>query len=330
MREDELLRTIYGFYKESPRIVKGPGDDCAVVRLVPDKDLIISTDSFVENIHFNYDMLSLREIGYKAVASALSDVAAMGGKPVAILVNLMLPETLITRIDEVYAGMYEICEKFCCSIVGGNLEKWDKLEIHVSVFGEVKRDKAIYRDSAKPGDLIAITGDLGRPNGYLIAHRKGYTKGYKWWINDMREKFAKPIPRIKEMERILSEIKVNATIDVSDGLGLDGFRMAKASYVEIVIHAHKLPINESVKYLAQKLEIKDWLIAVESGEEYEVLLSIPPQEAQRIEQLNLPITIIGEVREDKPGMFILDGDMKIDISKRGWDALSHDRKIPSS
>jgi thiamine-monophosphate kinase len=138
----------------------------------------------------------------------------------------------------------------------------------------------------------------------------------------MREKFARPIVRFEEMNKIINNINVNACIDISDGLGIDGYRMAQLSEVQIIIYANKLPIKDSVKFLSKKLEIKDWFIAVESGEEYELLLSIPREEEEKITKLNLPITIIGEVIEDKPGIYIIDGDLKIDISKRGYDAFA--------
>ena len=321
MREDELLRELFRYFKESPRIIKGPGDDCGVLKSVPGKDILLTSDSFIEGKHFTHELLSLREVGYKAGAAALSDIAAMGGKPVAALVNLNLSERVIPRVQEIYDGLNEVFSKFCTSIVGGNVEKTDKLELHIFIMGEVIQEKAIYRDGARPGDLLAITGDLGRPQGFLTAYHKGLTKGFKWWVNDMREKFARPTPRIEEMEKIRNEIEVHAAIDISDGLGIDSYRMARASGVEMLFYAEKLPINESVKHLSSKLEIKDWFLAVESGEEYELLIAFPASEKEKLEKHKLPLTIIGEVREDKPGSYIMADGMKIDLSRRGWDAL---------
>jgi len=321
MREDEILKNIFKFYKPNPRVILGPGDDCAIISEMVNKNLIITTDAFVENIHFKYDLLSFYEIGYKSAVAVLSDICAMGGSPIAILVSLNINQKSINKIDEIYKGISDVCDKFCISIVGGNIEKYDRLELHLTAIGEVKREKALLRSNAKIGDLIAITGDIGRSRGYFIAYEKNLVSGVKWWINEMREKFARPIVRFEEMNKIINNINVNACIDISDGLGIDGYRMAQLSEVQIIIYANKLPIKDSVKFLSKKLEIKDWFIAVESGEEYELLLSIPREEEEKITKLNLPITIIGEVIEDKPGIYIIDGDLKIDISKRGYDAF---------
>ncbi|MEO0152469.1 MAG: thiamine-phosphate kinase [candidate division WOR-3 bacterium] len=313
---------MYKFFKPNERIIVGPGDDCAVLSEMVNKNLIITTDAFIENIHFKGDLLSFYEIGYKSANAVLSDIAAMGGKPLAIVISLNVNQKAINRIEEIYKGISEVCDKFCVSIIGGNIEKYDRLELHITAIGEVKREGYILRSNAKPGDIIAITGDLGRARGYFIAYERNLISGVKWWVNDMREKFSKPNARIEEMNKILNNIKVNACIDISDGLGIDGYRMAISSEVQIIIYANKIPIRDSVKYLAKKLEIKEWFIAVESGEEYELLLSIPREEAEKIEKLNLPLTIIGEVIEDKPGIYIVDGDLKVDISKRGYDAFA--------
>lgn len=322
MREDEILKNIFKFYKSNPRIILGPGDDSAIISEMVNKNLLITTDAFIENIHFKYDLLSFYEIGYKSAVAVLSDICAMGGSPIAILVSLNISQKSINKIEEIYKGISDVCDKFCVSIVGGNIEKYDRLELHLTAIGEVKKDKALLRSNAKVGDLIAITGDIGRSRGYFIAYERNLISGVKWWINEMREKFAHPIVRFEEINKILSNINVNACMDISDGLGIDGYRMASLSEVQIVIYANKLPIKDSVKFLAKKLEIKDWFIAVESGEEYELLLSIPREEEEKIKKLNLPITIIGEVIEDKPGIYIVDGDLKIDISKRGYDAFA--------
>ncbi len=323
MREDEILKKLFTFYKPNPRVIVGPGDDCAILSQMVNKNLVITNDAFIENIHFKYELLSFYEIGYKAVSAVLSDIAAVGGKPLAILISLNVSQRALNRIEEIYKGISDVCDKFCVSILGGNIEKYDRLELHITAIGEVKKEMEVLRSGAKIGDLIAITGDIGRSRGFLIAYERNLISGVKWWINEMREKFTKPIPRIEEMNKILSNISVNACIDISDGLGIDGYRMANSSEVQILIYADKLPIKDSVKYLAKKLEIKDWFIAVESGEEYELLLSIPNKEAKKIEKLNLPLTVIGEVVEDKPGIYILDDGLKIDISKRGYDAFAN-------
>lgn len=323
MREDDFLNNLFKYHKPNPRVVLGPGDDCAIISQMVNKNLAITVDTFIENIHFKHDMLSFYEIGYKSVSASISDILAMGGTPIGILISLNINQKSISRVDEIYKGISDVADKYCISILGGNLEKYDRLELHITAIGEIRKDAQILRSNSKPGDVIAVTGDLGRPRGYLIAYESKLISGVKWWINDMREKFAKPILRYEELNKILSNIQVNAMIDISDGLGIDSYRMAKSSEVQIVIYANRLPIRDSVKYLAKKLEIKEWFIAVESGEEYELLLSIPKEEVGKIEKLKLPLTIIGEVIEDKPGSYIIDGDLKIDISKRGYDKFAN-------
>ncbi|MBV9083319.1 MAG: thiamine-monophosphate kinase, partial [Acidobacteriaceae bacterium] len=203
MRETELVRCIQHLTTRHHRhstIVKGIGDDCAVIRPRANQDLVFTSDFALEGRHFALDTHKPAEIGHKALARSLSDLAAMGSEPVFCLVSLAIPQQLATSwVDRFYRGLLALADKFKITVAGGDLSRLDKVVVDVMSCGSVPRGKAILRSGAKPGDCIYVTGELG-----AAAHSN--------WRRT-------PQPRIQTGIALRS--LASAGMDLSDGLSLD-------------------------------------------------------------------------------------------------------------
>ncbi len=322
IREDEIITSLATFFREHPRVSIGPGDDTALLVEIPGRELAISIDSSYEDVHFTLDVLTLREIGHRSLAGALSDLAAVGAEPITFLVDMQLPRRLASRASEIYEGMEELMTAFCISPCGGNLSRGDKLGLSIVVMGEVTRGKAITRRGVQPGDLLVVTGDIGRVKAWLLAEEQGITRGYEPWLRRLREKFARPWPAVRQIQRLLMDVEIHAAIDISDGLGLDSWRLALASDIELVIDISRLPIDDSVKNMAERTKKPHWEIALESGEEYEILFAIRPEDESRLRQINFPATVVGSAREGRPDSRIIIDGVEKSLSTLGYDHFS--------
>jgi len=311
--EDELLAFLHPFLVSDGKEILVPnGDDALALDVGGEKAVLLTVDTSLEDVHFTLDLLSFREIGFRAVAGALSDIAAMGGIPITILIDLEIPEFNAENIREIYEGIEELKDMFHFSIGGGNIVKGPRWRITTTVVGEVEKGYILKRSSFKPKDNIYITGDLGRVLFYLEHYNKPdplIEKGY------LREKFARPIPRIKEIQALKSKYKIHGAIDISDGLGLDLTRVAKSSNVKIVINLEKVPFWEKLKIFEQDKE-KLLMKVVSSGEEYEVCFSSP----DTIQEDG--VHWIGYVEEGSGGVIGKIGSKSINISNLGYDHLS--------
>jgi len=322
IREDEVIASLATFFREHPRVSTGPGDDTALLVELPGREIAVSVDSSYEDVHFTLDVLTLREVGHRALAGALSDLAAVGAEPLTFLVDIQLPRRLASRASEIYEGMDELMTAFCVSPCGGNLSRGDKLGLSIVVLGELARGKAITRRGVQPGDLLAVTGDIGRVRGWLLAEEQGVSRGYEPWLRRLREKFARPWPAVRQIQRLAMDVELHAAIDISDGLGVDSWRLALASEVELVIDINRLPIDDSVKTIAERAKKPPWEVALESGEEYEVLFAIKPEDESRLSQLNFPATVVGSAREGRPDSRIIVNGAEKSLASLGYDHFS--------
>jgi thiamine-monophosphate kinase len=314
MEEDRIIEELVSNFRNyGPRVVLGVGDDCAVLRENPSKDLIVSVDTSVEGVHFTFSLLRPEEIGHRALAGALSDIAAMGGEPLGILVNVETSERNIERLKEIYKGFETLLKEYCVDLLGGNISRGSSLSITITVLGEVKRGTAWRRDGAKDGDLVFVTGEFGRVKAFFLGQELK-AKGYEWWFRETRMKFSSPEPKIKEALRVRAEgINVSSAIDVSDGLAIDLWRIAKASQMGIYIDPSAIPIKDSLKFVAEYLNKDPYEIALSSGEEYELIITAPKEYAKILEDLKF--TQIGEVRLGEVGVFDIKGNK---IPPLGW------------
>ena len=277
-REFDIIRSMLGVWGPSAH---GIGDDAAVLTVPDGHRLIASTDASVEGVHFRRDWLTPREIGARAAAAAISDLAAMAATPVGLLLALALPQSWLPEIEEVARGVGEMASRSRCPIVGGNLARADVLSLTITVLGSAL--SPLSRAGARAGDVLYVTGLLGGSATALQALSSGASPRAEY-----RERFASPRPRLDEA-RWLAERGASAAIDISDGLLADAGHLAAASGVAIELDPAAYPCVSGVS-----AAVASW-----SGEEYELLVAFPPNfhpdvDAFR-ERFGLPLTAIGRV-----------------------------------
>lgn len=315
MREDQLLQKLQRFWGISPEIVVPNGDDTLVLKHDSEKFLLLTVDTGLENVHFTTRILSYKEIGYRVCAGALSDIAAMGGTPLTILIDLEIPPYLEEyEIISIYEGIEELQKNYNFSIGGGNIVKGSRLRLTITILGEVEKEYFLTRSSVKDNDYIYVTGDLGRAAMFLDSIY-GLLNTEKEILKIFREKFAHPEPRIKLMKELKEKYRIHAAIDISDGLGLDLGRMAKASGVDILIMGDSIPLHPVMEKI--NIDKKQLLFkVVQSGEEYEVAFSSPDEISHPL------VSKIGHAIKGTGRVILkLEGEDK-EISRMGYDHLA--------
>ena len=275
-REFDVIRDLLGRWGDRAR---GVGDDAAILDVPPGEQLVVSSDSSIEDRHFKRAWLTPREIGYRATAAALSDLAAMGARPLGVIVAIAVPTGWRDSIGELADGIGEAASFCQAPIVGGDLSGGRELSITVTVLGTAAAP--VRRSGARVGNRICVTGTLGGPSRAIVELSAGRVPDDR-----SRQRFAHPEPRIREA-RWLAAHGATAAVDISDGVVADAAHVAAASGVVIRIDLEKLPCEPGV----------DSLDAAASGEEYELLVALPAAAAVHdFEALfRLPLTEIGTV-----------------------------------
>jgi len=261
-------------------VVRGIGDDASVVKAL--KLCVTSVDTVVEGVHFRLDdpELSFRDVGWRALAGGLSDIAAMGAQTGEAYVALGIPSHVSEQQAlEVMLGAGELAELTGTTIAGGDVVSAPALFASVTIVGWAERDqKLIGRDSARPGDLVGVTGTLGcRPR--------------------------RPLPKLRE-GRMIAPAGVHAMIDLSDGIATDALHIARSSGVILKIDLDKLPIDERTQRTAEALNVPAWQAAATAGEDYELCVCVPPRRIERVTQAcmraDTKLTWVGRVVEGEP------------------------------
>jgi thiamine-monophosphate kinase len=311
-------RFLAPFGRGGPAVVLGPGDDCALLRATPGTELCVTTDALVEGVHFDPALFSGADIGHKALAVNLSDLAAMGASPRWFVCSVACRPDDVRRLAAISKGMAGLANRAGIALAGGNFSRADALSLHITAAGEVPRGRALRRTGARPGDLLYVTGTLGDAALGLATMRSGRKPGAAF------RRQARPEPRLKV--GLAARGLATAAIDISDGLLQDLTHLIQASGVGAVIDARKVPLSRSFRNLAGHLEL-----ALTGGEDYELLLSVPPAKARRFEQaclqLGEAVTLIGEL--------VAGGRLQVEnaphLRARGWDHFAgRARRTPST
>jgi thiamine-monophosphate kinase len=291
----------------------GLGDDCALVPLDNGDMLALSTDTSLEGTHFRRDWLSPEEIGWRAAAAALSDLAAEGAEVIGLLAALTLPgDASDTMVASIMTGMGACVGEVGGKVLGGDLTRGTSLSLTVTVVGRAAR--AVTRHGARPGDGIWVTGTLGSARAALAAWDSGREPR-----PTARIAFARPLPRIAA-GRLLADLGATAMIDLSDGLAGDARHVAAASQVSLEIDLVKVPLGAGVSEAALAMQVPAAVFAAEGGEDYELLATLPPRSAARLKratgEIGIPFTLIGSVRAGEGVRLHLDGT---DVVLSGYD-----------
>jgi thiamine-monophosphate kinase len=301
-------------------LIDGIGDDCAVWKGDTASQLA-KVDCQVEGVHFNLDIITWEDLGWKSLAVNLSDIASMGGIPSYALVSLGLPlDTQVEDVVELYQGLLKLAKQSGTAIVGGNMSSSPHVFVDVTVIGKTGNPEGKYlsRSAAEPGDKIGVTGWLGTS----AAGLEMLTQKLKFEVGTtacLRQAFTRPEPRLVE-GRLFIENGVRAGIDISDGLLSDLGHICQASKVGALVRTNLLPIRPEVKEAFGERSVQ---MALSGGEDYQLLFTAKPEIMQKaIRASQYPLTVIGEIKAAQSGSLIdiRDGkDNSIKLEKTGWD-----------
>lgn len=300
-------------------VVMGIGDDAAVYVPGAGKYELLTTDMLVENVHFDLSKTSAWQLGYKAIAVNLSDIAAMGGRPRHAVVSLGLPPHLtVDYVVEMYKGMKEICREFAVNIVGGDtVSSPQGLVLNIGVVGEAEPDRLLRRSGARAGDLVVVTGSLGDSAcGLDLLFRSGWEEfGFAWPLVTAH---LTPRPQVN-IGPALAGFGATSADDISDGLASEANEIARASNVGLRIHADKVPLSPELIQAAAMLGKKPLDYALFGGEDYQLVFTISTDKFIGLPQDGVTYTIVGEVFAGQ-GVLLLDAaGGKAPLEPRGYN-----------
>ena len=311
--------------------IVGVGDDAAVIDHFG-KQTVITSDMLVEGVHFDLMYTPLKHLGYKSVIVNLSDIYAMNATPTQIILNIAISNRFsIEALDEFYNGVYAACEKYGVDLIGGDTSSSQKgFIISVTAIGEVTPDKYVKRNTAKKGDLVCVSGDLGgayigllflerekkiyleNPNIQPDLESESYVIGRL-----LKPEARKDIIEFFEKEKIIP----HSMMDISDGLSSEILHISKQSDLGCLIYEERLPITQEMKNAAYKFQIDPTACALSGGEDYELLFTVDQNDYDKM-TLNEDISVIGYMTEREKGTNIITkGGSTYPITAQGWNAF---------
>ncbi len=311
--------------------IKGIGDDCAVLDY-SNKQTLITTDLLIEGIHFDLSYVPLKHLGYKAVMVNLSDVYSMNGDAKQITVSIAVSNRFpLEALEELYAGIKIACNAYNIDLIGGDTTSSTKgLLISITAIGEADDKDIVYRDGAKPNDLLVVTGDLGAAYlGLQVLEREKQVfqadpnaqpelENYTYLV----QRQLRPESR-KDIVKLLKDLKVKPTamMDISDGLSSEILHICKQSKVGCNLFEDKIPLDPQVISTCEEFNMDSTTVALNGGEDYELLFTISQDDFPKI-KANPNLTVIGHITDKKEGVnLITRANQKIEIIAQGWNAL---------
>jgi thiamine-monophosphate kinase len=315
---------------KNPSTILGVGDDAAIIQ-AGDRQQLVSKDLLIEGVHFDIRYYPLKHLGYKAIAVNLSDIAAMNAKPEQILVGIAASSRYtVEALEEIYAGMYLCCEHYGVDLVGGDTtSSLSGLCISITVLGYAKAEKIVRRSTAQTNDLICVSGDLGGAYmGLMVLEREKEVflkdpkaqpdlEGFDYIL----QRQLKPSPRFDIVD-LLEENNIlpTAMIDISDGLASEILHICKQSHKGCTLYEDKIPIDIQTNDTAMNFSLIPTTIALNGGEDYELLFTIKQSDYEKINTIK-DISVIGHMNDEKEGCYLITNDKKsIPLKAQGWDA----------
>jgi thiamine-monophosphate kinase len=331
--EFKLIEHLTQHFKVTQKsTIKSIGDDAAVLNHGK-KQIVVSTDLLVEGVHFDLSYVPLKHLGYKAIVVNLSDIYAMNATATQVTVSIAVSNRFpLEALEELYAGIETAAKLYNVDVVGGDTtSSTSGLIISVTAIGVVEKGNEVLRSGAKPNDLLVVTGDIGGAYmGLQVLERE--KEVFKVNPNNQPdldmytyiiERQLKPEAR-KDIVELLKELDVKPTsmIDISDGLSSEVMHLCKQSKVGVDVYEDKIPLDPQVISTCEEFNIDSTTIALNGGEDYELLMTISQEDFPKI-KANPNMTVIGYMTEEDRGMHLVTrGETKIPIIAKGWNALS--------
>lgn len=314
-------------------IIKGIGDDAAVTQIGEGKLLLSTSDILIENVHFDANLISAHHLGRKAMAVNISDIAAMGGNPRFFLISLGLPPQLsVEFIDQFINGLLESAESFRTYAIGGDTSlSPERLVINITVLGEILPGYQVYRNGAKVGDQIFVTGNLGDSAlGLTILKSKdnrSTVNGIEGHVKALVERHCNPTPRVTEGALIAGNRIASSMIDISDGLISDLEHICIESSVGARIWIQNLPLSQTYQECCREFTDNPVDLALSGGEDYELLFTVEKGKVGTLDKIssefNTKLTHIGEIVEKDNGITALtDRGERYTVKRKGFDHFS--------
>ena len=332
---------------ENGSTIRGVGDDCAVLQYTGERRVLVTTDLLMEGVHFDLQYVPLEHLGYKSIMVNLSDIYAMNGTPRQVTVSLAISKRFrVEDIEALYRGMRLACERHHVDIVGGDTtSSLTGLAISVTAIGEVRPKDIVYRDGAKPTDLICVSGNLGAAymglqlmeREKLVYYQQLKEAGDKrdqvqfqpdWSGREyLLERQLKPEAR-RDIVEALQEAGIHPTsmMDISDGLSSELLHICTQSHTGCRIYEERIPLDYQTAVMAEELNMNVTTCALNGGEDYELLFTVPLTMNDRVSQLE-DVHVIGYVTEPTLGCALITRDgQEFALKAQGWNPLSKEKE----
>ena len=327
--------------------IKGVGDDCAVLHY-PDSEVLVTTDMLMEGVHFDLTYIDLQHLGYKSAMVNISDIFAMNGTPRQITVSIALSKRFkVEDMEEFYSGLRLACDKWDVDIVGGDTtSSYTGLAISITCIGEARKEDIVYRSGAKDTDLVCVTGDLGAAYmGLQLLEREKSV--YYQQVDEARKKNDKRAleelkgfqPDFAGKEYLLQRqlqteargdiiarfrelnIRPTAMMDISDGLSSELMHICKESNCGCRIYEKNIPIDYQTAVMAEEMNMNVTTCALNGGEDYELLFTVPIGDHEKIQQMD-GVKLIGHITRPELGQMLVTRDnQEFELKAQGWNPL---------
>lgn len=331
--------------------IKGVGDDCAVLHY-PDSEVLVTTDMLMEGVHFDLTYIDLQHLGYKSAMVNISDIFAMNGTPRQLTVSIALSKRFkVEDMDDFYSGLKLACDKWGVDIVGGDTtSSYTGLAISITCIGEARKDDIVYRSGAKDTDLICVSGDLGAAYmGLQLLEREKSV--YYQQVDEARKKNDKRAleelrnfqPDFAGKEYLLQRqlqteargdiiaqfrelgIRPTAMMDISDGLSSELMHICKESECGCRIYEKNIPIDYQTAVMAEEMNMNVTTCALNGGEDYELLFTVPIGDNENIQQMD-NVKLIGHITRPELGQMLVTRDnQEFELKAQGWNPLSKEK-----
>lgn len=328
--------------------IKGVGDDCAVLHY-PDSEVLVTTDMLMEGVHFDLTYIDMQHLGYKSAMVNISDIFAMNGTPRQLTVSLALSKRFkVEDLEQFYSGLRLACDKWGVDIVGGDTtSSYTGLAISITCIGEARKEDIVYRNGAKDTDLICVTGDLGAAYmGLQLLEREKSV--YYQQVDEARKKNDKrALESLKDfqpdfagkeylLQRQLQaeargdiiarfrELNIHPTamMDISDGLSSELMHICKESNCGCRVYEKNIPIDYQTAVMAEELNMNVTTCALNGGEDYELLFTVPIGDYEKIEQMD-GVKLIGHITRPELGQMLVTRDnQEFELKAQGWNPLA--------